>query len=429
MRTRFPLALALFAALALPALAASVEDLLKPADHEALGGKIAKYFEAKQANKDIDKAKEALSKELDGIRKKAKRDPLSLSGDLGKALWQSYNYGTRDIAPGKVKNYTFPAKSYGEKATLSYAVWVPTKYDPRHPYAVILCLPEKGVKPEQHVGEKWIDKDTRENAIIVGISMPEDVKQWSADSAGDQPTGFGNLMLTLREVREKFAVDYDRVYVAGRGESVATAMVIGARAADRFAGIIGRSGDLDATLPAVLNFQNLPTLFGGAGANATAFNEACAKENLTNCTIKPEASDADVWSWIVAHPRVSNPTEVVLCPGKPLRTRACWLSVPRSEYKDTEVIRAKADKATNTITIDATEGITRVTLLLNDEIVDLEKEVKVICNGAEHVDKLPRNLWATMDWMYSATSEPGRIFTTSRDYDIPAKPKPKEEKK
>jgi hypothetical protein len=34
-----------------------------------------------------------------------------------------------------------------------------------------------------------------------------------------------------------------------------------------------------------------------------------------------------------------------------------------------------------------------------------------------------------MDWMYSATNEPGRIFTTSRDYDVPPKPKPKEEKK
>jgi hypothetical protein len=34
-----------------------------------------------------------------------------------------------------------------------------------------------------------------------------------------------------------------------------------------------------------------------------------------------------------------------------------------------------------------------------------------------------------MDWMYSATSEPGRVFTTSRVYDVPPKPKPKEEKK
>ncbi len=109
--------------------------------------------------------------------------------------------------------------------------------------------------------------------------------------------------------------------------------------------------------------------------------------------------------------------------------KAYWVEVPQSDYKDPEVIKATVDKAANMITIDASAGITKVKLYLNDELVDLDKEVKVICNGAEHVDKLPRNLWATMDWMYSATSEPGRIFTTSRDYDVPAKPKPKDEKK
>src|SRR6185436_17523651 len=98
MRTRFLLPLALAGVVALPALAVPYEDLLKPADHESLGKKIAKYFDAKQANAGIDKAKEDLSKEIEGLRKKAKgRDPLALSGDMGKALWQSFDYGTRDI--------------------------------------------------------------------------------------------------------------------------------------------------------------------------------------------------------------------------------------------------------------------------------------------------------------------------------------------
>jgi hypothetical protein len=430
MRTRFLLPLALAGAVALPALAVPYEDLLKPADHESLGKKIAKYFDAKQANAGIDKAKEDLSKEIEGLRKKAKgRDPLALSGDMGKALWQSFDYGTRDIAAGKVKTYTFAAKSYGDKAQLTYAVWVPAKYDPRRPYTVIVCIPEKGTKPEAHVQDKWADKEMKDNALIVGVTMPDDLKQWAAEGTGDQPTGFGNVLLTLREVRAKFAVDYDRVFISGRGEGVAAALAIAARTADRFAGVIGRAGDLEATAPAVQNFKNLPTLFGGAGANATAFGELCSKAGVTNCTIKAEASDADVWAWIRDHPRVANPAEVVLCPGNPAHTRASWLAVPRSQYKDVDMVTAKADKTTNTITVDATEGITKVTIFFNDELLDLEKEIKVICNGAEHVDKTPRNLWATMDWMYDATNDPGRIFTTSRDYDVPPKPKPKEEKK
>ena len=430
MRTRSSLALALACALALPALAAPLEELLKPADHESLGKKIALYFDAKQANAGIDKAKEALSKEIEGLRKKTKgRDPLALSADLGKALWQSFAYGTKDIAASKVKTYTFKAGYYGEKSQLSFAIWVPTKYDPKKPYPLILCIPDKGVKPEQHITEKWIDKETRENALIVAVSMPEDVKQWSEPGSPEQPGGFSNMMLTMREIRGKYAIDFDRVFVAGRGEGVAAALAITGRAPDRFAGVIGRSGDLDTPVPAVENFKNLPTFFGGAGANATTFGENCTKAGYNNCTIKAEASDADVWAWIRDHPRVSNPADVVLAPGKELPIKAYWLEVPRSDYKDPEIIKATIDKAANLITIDASAGITKVTLYLNDDLVDLDKEVKVICNGAEHIDKLPRNLWATMDWMYSATSEPGRVFTTSRVYDVPPKPKPKEEKK
>src|SRR5580765_564681 len=121
MRTRSSLAIAFACAFALPALAAPLEELLKPADHESLGKKIAKYFDAKQANAGIDKAKEDLSKEMESLRKKTKgRDPLACSADLGKSLWQSFDYGTKDIAASKVKAYTFKTAYYGEKAQLPY---------------------------------------------------------------------------------------------------------------------------------------------------------------------------------------------------------------------------------------------------------------------------------------------------------------------
>jgi len=56
-------------AAALPVLAAPRDLLLKPSDHDSLGKKIAKYFDAKQNNSGIDKAKEDLSKEIEGDEK------------------------------------------------------------------------------------------------------------------------------------------------------------------------------------------------------------------------------------------------------------------------------------------------------------------------------------------------------------------------
>lgn len=404
------------------------EELLKPADHQSLGKKIAKYFDARSKNEGIDKAKEELSKELESLRKKAKdRDLLTSPTDLGKALWQSYGYDTaKGVKKGKVDLRSFPAKAYGDKATLSYAIWVPTKYDPRKPYPLILSVPEKGVKPTDHITEKWIDPILRENALIVAVQMPAELDAWTKVGGGGEQGGYATMLLTLGDVRKVYAIDYDRVYLAGRGEGVAAAMHIAGRAPQRFAGVIGRSGDLDDKGPRPENFRSLPTFFAAAGGNATAFGEAAGKLGYTNCTLKADGSEADIWAWMESHPRSALPIEISLMPGKgEAPEQSYWLAVPRADYPVGTLISAKIDKATNTITIDASDAIQRVTLFLNDELVDLEKPVKVIANGAEHQDKLPRNLWVTMDWMYSSVNDPGRVYCASIDYDVKPKPKPK----
>ena len=57
---------------------------------------------------------------------------------------------------------------------------------------------------------------------------------------------------------------------------------------------------------------------------------------------------------------------------------------------------------------------------LDDILVDLEKPVKVICNGIEHENKIPRNFNATMEQIYRGRSDPGKLYTAFKQYDIPA---------
>ena len=87
--------------------------------------------------------------------------------------------------------------------------------------------------------------------------------------------------------------------------------------------------------------------------------------------------------------------------------------------EDRERLTAKADRSSNTIDIQA-EGITRVTLYLNDVLVDLDRNVKVIVNGVEHEQRISRNFNTMMEQIYRGRSDPSRIYTASRDYDIPA---------
>jgi hypothetical protein len=394
-----------------------LEDQLKPADHAALGKSISAFFAARSKNQGITKAQEDLAEELDKVKKKMKgRDPLSMTSDLGKALWESFSYSSqKGVKKGKISTAVVAAPYLGEKKTLEYAVSVPSKYDPKQAYPLLLCISEKGSKPQQHLTERWISPEVREGAVLVAIPMPDETATWIETGGENRPGGIGNTWTVLNEIRRVYAIDFDRVYLCGRGEGVPAAMAIAERQPDRFAGVIGRSGDVAESAPD--NFRNLPTLFAGAGAGATAFLEKSEKLAPGNCTVKPEADEAEVWAWIQQHPRVSYPAEIVLVPGTEGPFRAYWMATPRTDAKTRLV--AKIDRGSNTVTIDG-EGATTVVLFFNDVLLDLEKPVKVSCNGKEHLELVPRSLVSLLD-MLETPSDPGKLFTATRSYDLPAK--------
>lgn len=430
MSHRMMITISLLLLAGLPALLGmgpAAEETLKPADREALGKAITKYMAAQNKQKDLDKARTEISEEFDKLKKKLKgRDPLALTADIGRALWDSYDYDQQSKAKkGKVSTFTssYDPSAKDAKLQFEYAVWAPTKYSSKQAYPLILCIPEKGVKPTDHLLEKWNSEAIREGVILAAIPMPgDDVAQWIEMGTEEKPGGAGFLLIVFREMKRMYAIDFDRVYLAGRGDGVATALTIASRFPDRFAGVIGRAGDAGKT--PCDNFRDLPTFFSGAGAGATEFCDALRTAGYDNCTLKPEAQEADILAWMQEHPRISNPAEVVLVPGTPIPNKAYWIEVPPFDGVGKARIKAQADRSTNTINIEG-EGVTSVTVYFNDILVDLDKPVKVICNGAEHLDQIPRNLSTTLSLMYSSRSDPGKLYTAIRPYDLPAKPKPK----
>lgn len=422
--------LGLLAALAQPApsRATAAEELLKPAEHEALGKQLTAYMEAERKSTGVDKALENVAEEIEKLKKRTKRDPLSLTSDLGKALWASFDYEKKSSqikARGAIKDVTFVRNPEDDpKNSLTYAMWAPAKYDSKKAYPLVLIVPETGKKPGEHIGEKWTDSAIRDGAILVAVTMPTDTAAWTEMASGDKEGGLSNVLLAYNDVRRTAAIDFDRVYVAGWGEGVRVASVLASRFPDRFAGMIGRSGDPPDDLVAE-NFRDLPTFFAGAGKGATSFKEKTDGFKYDNCTIKPEAKETDIWAWIQDHPRISNPTEVVLAPGGQTGNRAYWIKVEPFDKTGVAFIKASIDRGTNTVTIDG-EGPTAVTLHFNDQLLDLDKEVKVVCNGTNHVDKIPRNLSQTLNLIKNTVSDPGKLYVAFKSYDLPPKPKPKD---
>lgn len=412
-----------------------LEDLMKPQEQENLGKQLAAYFNAYAKQSGTDKAFEKVSDEIKKIDARLKtRSALSLTADLGKALWASYDYEKKvnEVKKGGVKDLTCPRPQVQDdpKAVLTYAVWVPAKYDARKAYPLVLLVPDKDQKPAQHITEKWTDAALRDEAILAAVPMPDDLAAWTEAAKSEdgkvKDGGLSNLLAVLIDLRSTVAVDFDRVYLVGSGEGVRAACAFAARFPDSLAGVAGRSGDVPEKT-AVEPFKNLPTFFAGAGAGATAFSEALTKEKYDNCTIKPEAKEADLWAWMKDHPRIANPAQIVLVAEPNAAGRSYWVSTPR--FDAPVRLTAVADRGTNTITIDA-DGATEVVLSLNDQLVDLDKEVKFVRNGIETVEKIPRNLTTTLGFMRGTTSrDPGRIYVASKRLDIPSKPKPKDKPK
>ena len=346
---------------------------------------------------------------------------MAYPADLGKALWASYDYEkNQKVKRGKIDTIE-PTSYFDPKTKLPYAIWLPVKYEAKKAYPVILCIPDKGETPQAHLTEKWVDASIRENAILVGVTMPSDDKTWLELPSRDKQTGGGHIAWTFRDVSRNYAIDFDRVYVAGRGLGVEAALAFAARQVDRIAGVIGRSGDATDTVQ-VENLRNLPLFFAGAGAKATALEDAAKKLGYDIVQRKDDATEADIWSWVMAHPRVANPTEVVLYPAAPSFLRSYWLEAVPTDATGAVYMKGKIDKASNTITIEG-EGITKFVILMNDAMVDLDKPVKVVANGSDVSRTIPRSLPRALDFIAGAKNDPGKFYVNSSQYDLPPKPK------
>ncbi len=409
------------------AAASRAEEGFKQSDYDALGKLIANYLTARSSNKGLDKAQENFQAELDRLAKRIKRDPLSLPADMGKALWQSYEYDkTQKLHPGKVDlieepTYVEANAKDKEKGKIGYALWLPPKYNPKKPYPLILCIPDQGEDPKQHITEKWVDPAVRDNAIIACVPMPADAKTWLDAGVQGQESGISNLLFTFSRVQRNYAVDFDRVFLAGRGAGVEAAVTYAARFPDRFAGVIGRSGDAPVDLT-VENMNNLPLFFAGAGGNATALEEKLKKLGYTTFSRKDDATEADVWAWLQAHQRIPNPVEVVLYPGNSAM-HSFWLDNVATDATGSVYIKGKLDRKANTITIEG-EGITKFTIFFDDEMMDLDKPVKVVANGADVSRTVQRSSLRALDFISNARSDPGRFYVNYMQYDLPPKPKP-----
>ena len=100
-----------------------------------------------------------------------------------------------------------------------------------------------------------------------------------------------------------------------------------------------------------------------------------------------------------------------------MAARAYWLSAAGFDPEEEPAISAEINRETNAIAITAS-NVSEVTLYFNDALVDLDREVKVICNGVEQKEKFSRSLATALTQFYNS-NDAGRVYTAFQVYDIP----------
>lgn len=390
-------------------------------DHKKMGRAINKYLGEKTSEKDREKARVEILADLEkmGRKKGAKTEEDAVAGglascfDLGRAL--AYSNDLKNVRGGKAA----AAKVEFGGESFDYALLLPTAYKPSgDPLPLILCVPElRAGKPLAGITflqDQLQDPALREGAVIAAVNMPEDLARWTVVKDESGVGGLFALMAVYGELVRTLNVDTDRVFVLGREQGAVPAAELGARYPQLFAGIGALAGDIGA-VPAA-NFCNLPTFLQG-GANSSAFEEQSKQLGYNNCTIKADASAADLWSWVQQTRRISNPAKVVLQP-EPMKTyNAYWLRIPRTEGLQGK-ITAAADRGSNTIKIDS-EEVRSVTLFLNDAIVDLAKPITFVLNGREQQQRVARSVDDMLNLIARGTSDPGRLYVAQISLDIP----------
>ncbi len=401
--------------------APAVAQEFKPRDHLELGRAMRTLFEL-QGKKDDSKAQQAVQDILVRVGKsggvkddvKALQLALKKTTDLHLAAYQSLelkNLKAEEI----VKRDVPQSKPY------QYAVRTPKDYKvSTGPYPLLIVVP--GVKdskpwdPELFLGAEMLESEYREGYLMLVIPMPEDMKLWNVGKAEGAKSGVELLMRSLADVRSLYSVDYDRVYLFGRDAGVETCLTVAGMFPHLFAGVVGKSGDSGAAVGD--NLGNLPSLLVAAGAQATALEEKNKSAGFANCTLKPEATAADIAAWLKAHPRAANPSKVSLTPGSPIPNRVYWLEVPPVQGEPGIAVAASIDRATNSIQVTA-KGVDQISLYFNDLLCDLDQPIKVTINGQTQEVVLPRSLELFLQLLSRQVCDPGRVYVAKYVFAVP----------
>ncbi|MEO0481858.1 MAG: hypothetical protein AAF196_20525 [Planctomycetota bacterium] len=381
------------------------------------------------ARKKVLKAREAFVKELEK-RSSDEFDVLGSMPDLRLIFEASLPYGSeRGNGIPKMRRDSSVA------LVLDHALRIPKAYDDDVPMPLVISLPSRDedewMEPMDHMKAVWDGVPFSEEALVAVPELGPDL-EFEAPIDPDAANGGAlrrqrlvGIFGPLRGVREDFRIDYDRVIVdCGRGHGG-----FGVRFAtynpQLVGGLIIRDPQpLDPEMR-YGSLRGMPILLVAndqTKADAEALQAKIEEVSPGTCTVidgdgeYPFAgSAAAISEWCTGVHRDLVPSTVVVEPNSPYFRNAYWVKLGSPEpilgvpLDARPRVEATADRDGNRIIVTA-RGVTDVTLLLNDELVDLSRPVTIEVNGKATTQEFRRDLNFMMESLKDRR-DPTWLFT------------------
>ena len=297
-----------------------------------------------------------------------------------------------------------------------YSLYVPDSYRPERAYPLIICLHGAGFTGEAYL-DRW--RPRLGDDYLLACPTIEGGAWWTGRAEA-------MVLAVLTAVQREYHIDLDRVVLTGMSNGGVGTFLIGLNHADRFAALVPMAAAFPPGLAPLLdNADNTPFyLIHGSKdqvmpvqysrdvaaylrkrGSAVVYREHDREHPMAGGHFFPKDELPDLVAWLGQQRRVPQPRAVVMVRDRYHAGRSYWVridaidpsvaSFAASEFDSAEskklqagdYARLQARVEGNTITL-TTERVRRFTLLLNRDVVDLERPIRVVGNGRVVFDGL-----------------------------------------
>ncbi|MFT4513409.1 MAG: hypothetical protein ACI89X_000341 [Planctomycetota bacterium] len=410
------------------------KPVLAAREQTTLSDKLRKYLSAEikydsSSGKAREKASKARRKAKDSFDKEwAKANKKGILGsmiDLKAVFHNCFENKRPEVGKGN-----FYMRKVAD-SDFEYGLQIPKKYKENTPWTTLVVLPSGSAgtwtKPKDYFSKIWAGTELLKTTIVHMPMLPQGLEMdpipdYTRDGAEkEEQRRIGSVFLGFGFVMNNYNVDRSRVFLDCGKQNSGYGVRLVSLFPDRFAGVILRD-PTEVDDIRIGNLLNVPVLVMETDANATKvaalkkrWDEKCPNM-MTVMKAKGAAphleSAAEIEAWMADKKRTMTPKKITLEPNHDRFNKTYWIGISVADSLLTADpdkkprLEAVADRAANRITIDA-QGVERLEILLNDDLVDLSKEFTIVINGKAIKETrrrsfrdMKRRMMQRNDWSY-----------------------------